>query len=225
MKLQDHGFMYVAYKRRVQDNQLRSDLYYRLNAGNIRELQNLVVRRHGARNETHPAANPDAQAGHESAGAASLAPLGRFVERIWSISNSGAPSSRQHISPNGGAMQLVIDLMDRSLSFLEGSEEHRVRVPLLAGPAERRFGLLRHIRRLLKPGGKILITNPRPADDLSLQWLNLWGRMTQDCGPLPRCEELSKSLKEAGFVGVRGHRLVPGTNLFSFKATRPDREV
>jgi len=67
------------------------------------------------------------------------APLRRFVESIWSISNIGVPSSRQHVCPNGGAMQLVIDLMDRSLSFFDGAEHHRVRVPLLAGPYSKAF--------------------------------------------------------------------------------------
>ena len=91
-------------------------------------------------------------------------------------------------------------------------------------PAACRVELLRHIQRLLKPGGKILITNPLLANDLRLQWLNLWGSMTQDCGPLPSFDELSRSLKEARFVDVHGRRLAPGTGLYSFTAAKPGRE-
>jgi AraC-like DNA-binding protein len=69
------------------------------------------------------------------------APLGRFVESIWCISNIGVPSARQHVCPNGGAMQLVIDLMDRSLSFFDGTEHHSVRAPLLAGPYSKAFSI------------------------------------------------------------------------------------
>src|SRR5215471_1830067 len=68
-------------------------------------------------------------------------PLSRFVESIWSITNTSVAPSRRHICPNGGAMQLIIDLMDRSLSFFYGEEEHRVRVPLLAGPYSKAFSI------------------------------------------------------------------------------------
>jgi len=69
------------------------------------------------------------------------APLSHFVDTIWLISNAGIPSSRQRICPNGGAMQLVIHLADRCLSFFDGPQRHKVRAPLISGPYSKAFSI------------------------------------------------------------------------------------
>lgn len=66
-------------------------------------------------------------------------PLSQYVEQIWCMTSADTLSSRQRVCPNG-AMQLVIHLKEKSLSFFEDDDErHSIRVPLLAGPYSRAF--------------------------------------------------------------------------------------
>jgi AraC-like DNA-binding protein len=65
-------------------------------------------------------------------------PLSQYVEFIWQASNSGTPSSRQRIYPDG-AMALVLHLDKRATTFFIDGEAVSVRVPLLAGPYSRSF--------------------------------------------------------------------------------------
>lgn len=68
-------------------------------------------------------------------------PLSQFVSTIWWMSNAGVPSSRQRVCPNGGAMQLVLNLADRNLSFFDGAKCQSVRAPLIAGPYSKAFSI------------------------------------------------------------------------------------
>jgi AraC-like DNA-binding protein len=65
-------------------------------------------------------------------------PLSEFVESFWAMHNPGAPSSLQRICPKG-AMELVIHLAERTLSFIDGGVCNTIRAPLLAGPYSRTF--------------------------------------------------------------------------------------
>jgi AraC-like DNA-binding protein len=60
-------------------------------------------------------------------------PLSQYVEVIWRAANSGMPSSRQRVYPNG-AMALVIHLKQPTASYYFDDRIFSVRVPLLAGP-------------------------------------------------------------------------------------------
>ena len=60
-------------------------------------------------------------------------PLSQYVEHIWCTANSGMPSSRQRVYPNG-AMALVIHLKKPAASYYFDDRVLSVRVPLLAGP-------------------------------------------------------------------------------------------
>src|ERR1700722_833045 len=65
-------------------------------------------------------------------------PLSRYVEHIWRAANSGMPSSRQRVYPNG-AMALVIHLKKPTASYYFDDRVLSVRVPLLAGPYSMSF--------------------------------------------------------------------------------------
>ena len=65
-------------------------------------------------------------------------PLSRYVEHIWRAANSGMPSSRRRVYPNG-AMALVIHLKKPTASYYFDDRVLSVRVPLLAGPYSMSF--------------------------------------------------------------------------------------
>jgi SAM-dependent methyltransferase len=88
-------------------------------------------------------------------------------------------------------------------------------------PSGSRIALFQHIHGLLKRGGRVLITNPVRTNDLRLGWLNLWGQMTEGCGPLPSVDELTANLMVAGFASVSRRRLTPGMGFYSFAARKP----
>lgn len=60
-------------------------------------------------------------------------PLSQYVEQVWRTANTGTPSSRQRVYPNG-SMALVIHLRNPTACYYFGNDVLSVRVPLLAGP-------------------------------------------------------------------------------------------
>ena len=85
-------------------------------------------------------------------------------------------------------------------------------------PVESRVSLLQHIRQFIKPNGFLLLITCCQGGSLGVEVLNLWGAATLDCGRLPRKNELIKQLHQAGFEDVQTVRLIPGEELFAFKA-------
>jgi SAM-dependent methyltransferase len=83
-------------------------------------------------------------------------------------------------------------------------------------PVERRVSVLRHVRRFLKPEGRLLLTTPCPGPGIWAGLLDLWGTMTEGCGRLPTAAEMEAQLKEAGFSEVNGRSLVPGESFYGF---------
>ena len=84
-------------------------------------------------------------------------------------------------------------------------------------PEHERIDLLRHLSGLLKPGGKLILTTLCPANDPSIQLMNLWSTMTEGCGPLPRPDITCDQLKAAGFDEVQIEQLIPAFYLFTAK--------
>lgn len=88
-------------------------------------------------------------------------------------------------------------------------------------PTEERPSLLSHARNFLCPGGKLLATTATRGGSASVSVLNLWGAMTEGCGPLPTPEELCAALAQAGFAPVRSENLAaPFERFHAFYATR-----
>jgi SAM-dependent methyltransferase len=85
-------------------------------------------------------------------------------------------------------------------------------------PVESRVSLLQHIRQFIKPGGFLLLITCCQGGSLGVEVLNLWGAATLTGGRLPSKHELISQLHHAGFQDVQTIRLIPGEELFAFKA-------
>lgn len=85
-------------------------------------------------------------------------------------------------------------------------------------PVESRVSLLQHIRQFIKPGGFLLLITCCQGGSLAVEVLNLWGAATLTGGRLPTKHELIDQMHHAGFQDVQTIRLIPGEELFAFKA-------
>ena len=81
-------------------------------------------------------------------------------------------------------------------------------------PENERTNLLRNLGRLLAPGGKLILTTLCPANDPSIQLMNLWSSMTDGCGPLPDPDNVCDQLNDAGFDEIQFEKLIPAFYLF-----------
>lgn len=88
-------------------------------------------------------------------------------------------------------------------------------------PVDARVALLRHVLGFLKPGGRLLLTTGCRGGSAVMGVLDLWGAATEGAGRLPEPDELVGQLEEAGYLGVRRRRLVPGEALFAFVGEAP----
>jgi cyclopropane fatty-acyl-phospholipid synthase-like methyltransferase len=81
-------------------------------------------------------------------------------------------------------------------------------------PENERTNLLRNLGRLLAPGGKLILTTLCPANDPSIQLMNLWSSMTDGFGPLPDPDNVCDRLNDAGFDEIQFEKLIPAFYLF-----------
>jgi SAM-dependent methyltransferase len=79
---------------------------------------------------------------------------------------------------------------------------------------DERTDVFRKLGGLLNPGGKLILTTLCPANDPSIQLMNLWSSMTEGFGPLPDPDITSDQLKDAGFDEVQFEKLIPAFYLF-----------
>ncbi|MET9860342.1 class I SAM-dependent methyltransferase [Streptomyces smyrnaeus] len=77
-------------------------------------------------------------------------------------------------------------------------------------PQDDRVETLRRARRLLAPGGKLLLTTSCQGGNTGLEALNLWFHFSDFGGPLPREGELVEQLEAAGFTDVEATQVIPG---------------
>ena len=85
-------------------------------------------------------------------------------------------------------------------------------------PVEERVALLRHIRSMLKPQGRLLLTTCCQGGNPGIGLLNLWGAATAGGGRLPSPEEMQQQLHQAGYAAVDTWRLIPGDSFYAFCA-------
>jgi hypothetical protein len=74
--------------------------------------------------------------------------------------------------------------------------------------------LLRNLGGFLNTGGQLILTTLCPANDPSIQLMNLWSSMTDGCCPLPHPDNICDQLKDAGFDEVQFEQLIPAFYLF-----------
>lgn len=85
-------------------------------------------------------------------------------------------------------------------------------------PRERRATVLEHLRGLLKPDGRVLITTSCRGSSLGLNVLHLWFAASERNAGLPSKDEVFAQLSVAGFGAVRARRLIPLEEYYSFSA-------
>ena len=88
-------------------------------------------------------------------------------------------------------------------------------------PVEDRVPLLRHVKNFIKPGGFLLLTTCCQGGSLGGEVLNLWGAATATAGRLPKLDEFTGQLHEAGYKDVQTIHLAPGETFYMFKAISP----
>jgi SAM-dependent methyltransferase len=76
-------------------------------------------------------------------------------------------------------------------------------------PPEDRVGLFRHLRSMLRPGGRLALVSMFQGKSIAACNFDMALRSTLGCAPLPRLYELERQLGEAGFGAVRITRLAP----------------
>lgn len=81
-------------------------------------------------------------------------------------------------------------------------------------PENERTDLLRNLGSLLETGGQLILTTLCPANDPSIQLMNLWSSMTDGFGPLPDPDNVCDQLNDAGFVEIQFEKLIPAFYLF-----------
>ncbi|WP_260867909.1 class I SAM-dependent methyltransferase [Streptomyces sp. SAJ15] len=79
-----------------------------------------------------------------------------------------------------------------------------------------RVAVLERARRLLAPGGRLLLTTSCRDGNVGLRILNLWFDLADFGGPLPHHHELLAQLEGAGFTEVQATRLMPGQAFRAF---------
>ncbi|MFJ2664220.1 methyltransferase domain-containing protein [Nocardia fluminea] len=84
-----------------------------------------------------------------------------------------------------------------------------------------RTALLAHVRSMLKPGGRLLLTTACKGGNLGTEVLGLWFEFADFGGPLPDSAELAQQLMDAGFTDVEVRRLIPGEQFCSFVGRNP----
>lgn len=88
-----------------------------------------------------------------------------------------------------------------------------------------RVQLLERVRRLLAPGGRLLLTTSCLGGNMGLEALSLWFASSSVGGRLPESEELVAQMGAAGFEAVEALSLIPGDKFFCFLARRPQSDV
>lgn len=83
---------------------------------------------------------------------------------------------------------------------------------------DERPGLLRRLRRLLAPGGALVLASLFAGRSLAAAHYDLVFRATVGCGPLPRRQELDRQLRDAGFTTTRWVQLIPLTSFHAVVA-------
>jgi SAM-dependent methyltransferase len=88
---------------------------------------------------------------------------------------------------------------------------------------EARVELFRHLRRFLRPGGRLLVTTVCQGGSPVTHAVDIWSASTEGCGRLPRVEELRAQIQEAGLTSVRARSLMPGDSYYAFWAVEEGR--
>jgi 4-hydroxy-2,2'-bipyrrole-5-carbaldehyde O-methyltransferase len=88
-------------------------------------------------------------------------------------------------------------------------------------PVEERVGLLGHLRGLLKPNGRIVLTTGCMNGSIEFELVNLIHATTRGWGRLPDKNEMLLQLSDAGFERNSSMDLLPGNKYYAFTGYQP----
>ncbi len=88
-------------------------------------------------------------------------------------------------------------------------------------PVEERVDLLRHLKGLLRPGGRIVLTTGCMNGSIEFELVNLIHASTRGWGRLPHRDEMLQQMFEAGFERTSAMDLLPGNKYYAFTGLRP----
>ena len=88
-------------------------------------------------------------------------------------------------------------------------------------PVEERIELFKHLRGLLKPNGRILLTTGCMNGGIEFELVNLIHATTKGWGRLPDKDEMLQQLSAAGFERNSAINLLPGDKYYAFTGYRP----
>ena len=88
-------------------------------------------------------------------------------------------------------------------------------------PVEARIELFKHLRSLLKPNGRILLTTGCMNGGIEFELVNLIHAATEGWGRLPDKDEMLQQLSAAGFERNSAINLLPGDKYYAFTGYRP----
>ena len=88
-------------------------------------------------------------------------------------------------------------------------------------PVEERVALFKHLRSLLKPGGRILLTTGCLDGGIEFELVNLIHSSTRGWGRLPDKTEMLQQMESAGFERNCATSLLPGNKYYAFVGFNP----
>jgi 4-hydroxy-2,2'-bipyrrole-5-carbaldehyde O-methyltransferase len=88
-------------------------------------------------------------------------------------------------------------------------------------PVEERVGLLKHLKGLLRPNGRIVLTTGCMNGSIEFELVNLIHASTRGWGRLPDRDEMLQQMFEAGFERNSAMDLLPGNKYYAFTGFRP----
>jgi SAM-dependent methyltransferase len=83
-------------------------------------------------------------------------------------------------------------------------------------PVNERVALFTHLRHLIKPGGRILLTTGCMNGGIEFELVNLIHSTTKGWGRLPYKDEMLEQLTDAGFEQNSAKSLIPGDQYYAF---------
>ena len=133
-----------------------------------------------------------------------------------------AQAASNSILASGLQHRITVEIQDvRQYQSEEGFDVLTLYNNIYYFPVEERIELLTHLRRLLNPNGRILITTGCINGGIEFELVNLIHATTNGWGRLPLKDELLQQLSAAGFERSTATNLIPGDQYYVFAGYNP----
>jgi SAM-dependent methyltransferase len=144
------------------------------------------------------------------------------VERNAELSVTGlelqpevAEQARRNLRSWGADARATVETGDvRTYAFREPFDVVTMHNNIYYFAETEQVAVLRHVRSLLRPDGRLLLTTACRGGSASVMVLSLWGAMTAGCSRVATPEELTARIDDAGFVEVTARNLAAPVDAF-----------